>query len=84
MASRIAHYLDFPNYSAEELCRIATLMRPPCTTGSTPPVPPRSGTMSGGVWRNRLFAARATGPIDRTALQTISAEDICASRVFRQ
>jgi probable Rubsico expression protein CbbX len=26
MASRIAHHLDFPDYSAEELCRIATLM----------------------------------------------------------
>jgi len=33
---------------------------------------------------NRLFAARATGPVDRAALQTISAEDIRASRVFRQ
>jgi hypothetical protein len=33
---------------------------------------------------NRLFAARATGPVDRTALQTISAEGIRASRVFHQ
>ena len=33
---------------------------------------------------NRLFAARATGPVDRTARQTISAEGIRASRVFHQ
>jgi hypothetical protein len=33
---------------------------------------------------NRLFAARATGPVDGTARQTISAEGIRASRVFHQ
>jgi hypothetical protein len=33
---------------------------------------------------NRLFAARAAEPVDRTARQTISAEGIRASRVFHQ
>jgi probable Rubsico expression protein CbbX len=33
---------------------------------------------------NRLFAGRAVAPVDRIALQTISADDIRASRVFRQ
>jgi hypothetical protein len=62
---------------------------PPRTIGSTLPAPRQCGTLSaahGAAVRqaNRLFAARATGPVDRTARQTISAEGIRASRVFHQ
>ena len=32
----------------------------------------------------RFKSARATSLVDRSALQTVSAEDIRASRVFRQ
>ena len=106
MASRIAHHLDFPDYSAEELYRIATLMVAAMhyrfdTAGATAiqdyvgrrmeqPRFANARSIRNALDRarlrqaNRLFAARATGPVDRTALQTISAEDIRASRVFRQ
>jgi probable Rubsico expression protein CbbX len=106
MASRIAHHLDFPDYSAEELCRIAALMvaamhyrfdgagaaaiRDYVGRRMGQPRFANARSIRNALDRarlrqaNRLFAARAAGPVDRTALQTISAEDIRASRVFRQ
>jgi probable Rubsico expression protein CbbX len=106
MASRIAHHLDFPDYSADELYRIATLMVAAMhyrfdTAGAAAiqdyvgrrmaqPRFANARSIRNALDRarlrqaNRLFAARATGPVDRRALQTISAEDIRASRVFRQ
>jgi probable Rubsico expression protein CbbX len=106
MASRIAHHLDFPDYSAEELCRIAALMvaamhyrfdaagaaaiRDYVGRRMGQPRFANARSIRNALDRarlrqaNRLFAARTAGPVDRTALQTISAEDIRASRVFRQ
>jgi probable Rubsico expression protein CbbX len=106
MASRIAHHLDFPDYSAEELCRIATLMvaamhyrfdaagaaaiRDYVGRRMVQPRFANARSIRNALDRarlrqaNRLFAARTAGPVDRTALQTLSAEDIRASRVFRQ
>ena len=106
MGSRIAHHLDFPDYSAEELCRIAALMvaamhyrfdaagtvaiRDYVGRRMAQPRFANARSIRNALDRarlrqaNRLFAACATGPVDRAALQTISAEDIRASRVFRQ
>jgi probable Rubsico expression protein CbbX len=106
MASRVAHHLDFPDYSAGELCRIAELMadqmhyrfepdgaealREYVVRRMAQPRFANARSIRNALDRarlrqaNRLFAARAEALIDRTQLQTISAEDIRASRVFRQ
>jgi probable Rubsico expression protein CbbX len=103
MASRVAHHIDFPDYTADELLRIARLMLHALRYSLAPAAEaalrdyidrrmqqPRfsnARSIRNALDRarlrqaNRLFAARAT-PVDIAALQTISAEDIRASRVF--
>ena len=105
MASRIAHHIDFPDYSAEELFRIAemmastmhyrfdedarTAMREYITLRMQQPRFSNARSIRNGIDRarlrqaNRLFAGRGE-PLDRAALETISAEDIRVSRVFTQ
>jgi probable Rubsico expression protein CbbX len=106
MASRVAHHIEFPDYTADELCRIAELMARSmhyrldaagaaamCDYVERRMAQPRfanARSIRNALDRarlrqaNRLFAARAVVPVDRSALQTISADDIRASRVFRQ
>ncbi len=106
MASRIAHHIDFPDYTVEELCRIADLMADSMhyrfdaaaaaamhdyvVRRMQQPRFANARSVRNALDRarlrqaNRLFASRATAPVDRAALQTIAAEDIRASRVFRQ
>jgi len=106
MASRVAHHLDFPDYTADELCRIAELMadamhyrfdaeacaalRDYVVRRMAQPRFANARSIRNALDRarlrqaNRLFAARAAAPVDRHALQSISADDIRASRVFRQ
>jgi probable Rubsico expression protein CbbX len=94
MGARIAHHLAYPDYSAEERCRIAALMVATVhyrfgAAAIRDSVRRRMAQRCFANARsirnvrlrqaNRLFAARATDPTDRTALQTIR-----ASRVFRQ
>jgi probable Rubsico expression protein CbbX len=101
--SRIAHHIDFPDYSDDELLRIAEQMLDhqnyrldaPATGALTDYIARRRGqphfanarSMRNALDRarlrqaNRLFET-AKGPLDATALSTISAEDITASRVF--
>lgn len=94
MGARIAHHLAYPDYSAEERCRIAALMVAAehyrfgvAAIGDSVGrhMAQRCFANAGAIrdarlrQANRLFAARATDPLDRTALQTIR-----ASRVFRQ
>jgi probable Rubsico expression protein CbbX len=105
MASRIAHHIDFPDYSADELYRIAelmtasmhyrldtdaqTAMREYVVRRMAQPRFANARSIRNALDRarlrqaNRLFGNRAV-PIDRAALQTISAADIRASRVFQQ
>ena len=105
MSSRIAHHIDFPDYSAEELLRIAELMaaamqyrfdaggqRAMAEYVALRMQQPRfsnARSIRNGIDRarlrmaNRLFAGRGQ-PLDRAALETITAEDITASRVFQQ
>ena len=105
MSSRIAHHIDFPDYSAEELFRIAELMAAAMqyrfdaggqrameeyiTLRMQQPRFSNARSIRNGIDRarlrmaNRLFAGRQQ-PLDRTALETITAEDIMASRVFQQ
>jgi probable Rubsico expression protein CbbX len=59
MSSRIAHHIDFPDYSVDELARIADLMLEPCTTVSTTKPRGFSSTTSNGAWRNRISPTRA-------------------------
>jgi probable Rubsico expression protein CbbX len=105
MASRIAHHIDFPDYDADELFRIAELMIASLNYRFDPEA---ASTMHAYVERrmrqprfanarsvrnaldrarlrqaNRLFACREL-PVDRAALQTITASDLRASRVFTQ
>ena len=103
MASRIAHHIDFPDYTEEELFQIAELMvagMQYCFDAAA------KATMRDYIGRrmqqprfsnarsirnaldrvrlrqaNRLFAELGK-PLDRAALQTITAADILASRVF--
>jgi probable Rubsico expression protein CbbX len=106
MASRVAHHIDFPDYTLEELTRIAELMAAAMHYRFDPEAAaamhdyivrrmqqPRfanARSVRNALDRarlrqaNRLFAARTQAPVDRAALQTICAEDIRASRVFRQ
>ncbi len=105
MASRIAHHIDFPDYSAAELCAIANLMLAKMhyrlDEAATPVLQeyverrmqqPRfsnARSIRNALDRarlrqaNRLFAGRQA-PVDRAALQTITAEDFRMSWVFAQ
>ncbi len=105
MASRIAHHIDFPDYSADELFRIAELMassmhyrfneagqaamREYIGLRMQQPRFSNARSIRNGIDRarlrmaNRLFAGRDQ-PLDRMALETITAEDIRVSRVFTQ
>jgi probable Rubsico expression protein CbbX len=102
MASRIAHHIDFPDYSEGELYEIAALMlgkldyrldagaeaalQEYITQRRTQPNFANARSIRNALDRarlrqaNRLFAAGT--PVTREALQTISAADIRASRVF--
>jgi probable Rubsico expression protein CbbX len=103
MASRIAHHIDFPDYAADELFRIAELMvgtmnyrfdadavaalRDYIVRRMEQPRFANARSIRNALDRarlrqaNRLFAERAR-LLDRAALQTITAADIRASRVF--
>jgi len=103
MASRIAHHIDFPDYAADELFRIAELMvatmnyrfdgeavaalRDYIVRRMEQPRFANARSIRNALDRarlrqaNRLFAERGR-LLDRTALQTITATDIRASRVF--
>src|SRR3984893_10502162 len=103
MASRIAHHVDFPDYAADELFRIAELMvatmnyrfdveamatlRDYIVRRMEQPRFAKARSIRNALDRarlrqaNRLFAERGR-PLDRAALQTITAADIRASRVF--
>jgi probable Rubsico expression protein CbbX len=105
MASRIAHHVDFPDYSADELVQIANIMlermhyrfsddaagmmRDYIVRRMQQPRFSNARSIRNALDRarlrqaNRLFAGRGA-PIDRVALQTITGEDIAASRVFAQ
>src|SRR5690348_17167202 len=103
MASRIAHHIDFPDYAADELFRIAELMlgtmnyrfdaeavsalHDYIVRRMAQPRFANARSIRNALDRarlrqaNRLFAERGQ-LLDRTALQTITAADIRASRVF--
>ena len=105
MASRIAHNIEFPDYSAEELMNIAklmvkriqykfdlqaeTAMREYIERRMRQPRFSNARSIRNALDRarlrqaNRLFSERGK-PLDRAALQTITAEDIRVSRVFLQ
>jgi hypothetical protein len=105
MASRVAHDIDFPDYSAEELFAIAGIMteamhyrldaggaearREYIVRRMQHPRFANARSICNGIDRarlrmaNRLFAQRDQ-PLDRAALETITAEDIRASLVFSQ
>ena len=105
MRSRIAHHLDFPDYSAEELMAIAEIMlagqnyrlSPAGREAFAEYIPLRmrlphfanARSVRNALDRarlrqaNRLFAHRGHS-LTRTDLITIEAEDIRASRVFRE
>jgi len=105
MASRIAHNVEFPDYSAEELMDIANLMlnkiqyrfdaraetamREYIERRMRQPRFSNARSIRNALDRarlrqaNRLFSERGQ-PLNRTALQTITADDIRASRVFLQ
>jgi probable Rubsico expression protein CbbX len=105
MRSRIAHHLDFPDYSAEELMAIAEIMlagqnyrlSPAGREAFAEYIPLRmrlphfanARSIRNALDRarlrqaNRLFAQRGHS-LTRTDLITIEAEDIRASRVFRE
>ena len=103
IASRIAHHIDFPDYSNDELYGIATLMvgkldyrldadakaalREYIALRRAQPNFANARSIRNALDRarlrqaNRLFTAAA--PVTREALQTISAADIRASRMFK-
>ena len=105
MASRIAHHVDFPDYTELELMQIAELMvtqmhyqldddakgplQDYVSRRMTQPRFSNARSIRNALDRarlrqaNRLFADRSR-PLGRTALATITAEDIRASRVFTQ
>ena len=105
MSSRIAHHIDFPDYSADELFRIAELMatsmqyrfdeegrqalRAYIERRMVQPRFSNARSIRNGIDRarlrmaNRLFEMKGQ-LLDRTALETITADDIRASRVFTQ
>ncbi len=103
MASRIAHHIDFPDYAADELFRIAELMvagmhyrldadaaaamQDYVARRMRQPRFANARSIRNALDRarlrqaSRLFAERGR-PLDRAALETITAADIRASRVF--
>ena len=103
IASRIAHHIDFPDYSNDELYDIAALMtkrldyrldaeaaaalRDYIPLRRAQPNFANARSMRNALDRarlrqaNRLFTAAA--PVTREALQTITAADIRASRMFK-
>lgn len=103
MASRVAHHIDFPDYAADELFRIAELMvgsmnyrfdadavaalKDYIVRRMEQPRFANARSIRNALDRarlrqaNRLFAERGR-LLDRAALQTITAADIRASRVF--
>jgi len=103
MASRIAHHIDFPDYSEDELLSIAHIMlaqmhymlsadaeavlRAYIERRMKQPRFSNARSIRNALDRtrlrqaNRLFAGRAE-KVTREALQTITAADIRASRVF--
>lgn len=103
MASRVAHHVDFPDYSPDELYAIANLMlermqyalseaattalREYIALRVTQPRFSNARSIRNALDRarlrqaNRLFERRAE-PLTSTALSTLEAEDIRASRVF--
>jgi glycerol-3-phosphate dehydrogenase len=105
MASRIAHHIDFPDYSADELFEIAQIMANTMhyrfdTEGAATlrdyivrrmrqPRFSNARSIRNAIDRarlrmaNRLFADRDR-PVDRMALETITAQDLRASRVFTE
>lgn len=102
--SRIAHHIEFPDYTDAELLQIAEVMLsqqnyafdPDARAAMAAYIAARRGqphfanarSIRNALDRarlrqaNRLFNA-ATGPLDATALSTITDPDIRASRVFR-
>jgi probable Rubsico expression protein CbbX len=105
MRSRIAHHIDFPDYSPDELVAIAKLMladqnyrfSPEAETAFGEYIPLRmkmehfanARSVRNALDRarlrqaNRLFEG-AKKNLSRTDLMTIEAEDIRASRVFKE
>lgn len=105
MRSRIAHHIEFPDYSAAELLQIAKLQLQQQSYEFSPeaekafvrylelrmrqPQFANARSVRNGLDRarlrqaNRLFASR-TKRLTRSALMTIEAEDILASRVFAE
>jgi hypothetical protein len=105
MSSRIAHHIDFPDYSANELGAIARLMVADMHYRLAPDVEAvlhdyivrrmaRPNFANARSIRNaldrarlrqasRLFANRGTA-VTREALETITAADLLASRVFTE
>jgi probable Rubsico expression protein CbbX len=103
MASRIAHHIDFPDYGAEELFEIASMMattmhyrfdagaeaamREYIARRMQQPRFSNARSIRNGLDRarlrmaNRLFALRDRR-LSRADLETITADDIRASRVF--
>jgi probable Rubsico expression protein CbbX len=105
MRSRIAHHIDFPDYTAEELLAIAKLMLAEQNYRFSPaaeeafqeyirlrmrlPLFANARSIRNALDRarlrqaNRLFEA-ARGTLTKSDLMTLEAEDIRASRVFRE
>ncbi len=105
MASRIAHHIDFPDYSANELFEIAQIMagtmhyrfddegaatlRDYIARRMQQPRFSNARSIRNAIDRarlrmaNRLFAERDR-PVDRVALETITAQDLRVSRVFTE
>jgi len=104
MSSRIAHHVDFPDYTPEELLLIAGLMLEKMQYRLSPeaeaalveyvalrraqPNFANARSIRNALDRARLRQASRlvtdpAGPLTRQALMTIEAEDVRASRVFR-
>jgi probable Rubsico expression protein CbbX len=105
MSSRIAHHIDFPDYTADELVAIANLMvaemhyrfapdarallREYVVRRMARPNFANARSIRNALDRarlrqaSRLFAAGGA-PVTREALQTITADDLRASRVFAE
>jgi probable Rubsico expression protein CbbX len=105
MSSRIAHHIDFPDYSADELVAIATLMvddmhyrfapdaegvlRDYIARRMSRPHFANARSIRNALDRARLRQASRLfgstgGTVSREALQTITAADLLASRVFTE
>jgi probable Rubsico expression protein CbbX len=105
LSSRIAHHIDFPDYSADELAAIANLMLDAMHYRFAPDAQAamreyivrrmaRPNFANARSIRNALDRARLRhasrlfaqncAPVTRDALQTITADDLRASRVFTE